>query len=372
LLGTPGHATWTRRPEADLRTFWSFDEERPLATDGWSGAAFSEVFRLERRQRLILKRTSPAVDWIVRATRDEGIREATLPSLAVAEIGALGRWVSGLFGGFLDAARGEDGSAVILQDDLDRALGGWQRTDGTVLSEAALDHLLDRIAVVHTTTWGSAVEAGWARQGLEPAWCPLPERLTLLTRRSAAGYSADDNPVGPIFQRGWDAFEHHAPRAALDLIDGLADDPSPLVAALSRLPSRGLHGDLKLANAASTGTFIDWQMMLRAPVAVDLGWFLVANSTELPLPPDATLDRYLDAVRRWSGREGGTRVDALDVVLGDWEAQVDLAMIVGLLLRGWRKGRDTDDGVVLGSGVTAADDLAWWCRRALEAAGRRL
>ena len=47
-------------------------------------------------------------------------------------------------------------------------------------------------------------------------------------------------------------------------------------------------------------------------------------------------------------------------------------MIVGLLLRGWRKGADTVAGATLGSGVTAADDLAWWCERAVEAAERRL
>ena len=47
-------------------------------------------------------------------------------------------------------------------------------------------------------------------------------------------------------------------------------------------------------------------------------------------------------------------------------------MIVGLLLRGWRKGLDAEAGAILGSGVAAADDLAWWCDRAVEAADRRL
>jgi hypothetical protein len=62
----------------------------------------------------------------------------------------------------------------------------------------------------------------------------------------------------------------------------------------------------------------------------------------------------------------------LDATLGNWETQVDLAWIVGLLLRGWRKGLDAEAGVLLGSGIAATDDLAWWCGRALEAAGRRL
>jgi hypothetical protein len=58
--------------------------------------------------------------------------------------------------------------------------------------------------------------------------------------------------------------------------------------------------------------------------------------------------------------------------LGDWDAQVDLSAIVGLLLRGWRKGLDTEAGAVLASGVSAADDLAQWSDRAVEAARRRL
>ena len=45
-------------------------------------------------------------------------------------------------------------------------------------------------------------------------------------------------------------------------------------------------------------------------------------------------------------------------------------MIVGLLLRGFRKGLDTEAGVTLASGVSARDDLAWWCERAVLASAR--
>ena len=59
-------------------------------------------------------------------------------------------------------------------------------------------------------------------------------------------------------------------------------------------------------------------------------------------------------------------------LVGDWDAQLDFTWIVGLLLRGWRKGLDAEAGVILPSRMSAADDLAWWCARADEAAGRRL
>ena len=62
----------------------------------------------------------------------------------------------------------------------------------------------------------------------------------------------------------------------------------------------------------------------------------------------------------------------LDATIGDWDAQLDLTWIVGLLLRGWRKGLDAEAGAVLASGVPATDDLAWWSARAVDAADRRL
>jgi thiamine kinase-like enzyme len=163
--------------------------------------------------------------------------------------------------------------------------------------------------------------------------------------------------------------------------------------ALERLPATGIHGDLKLANVALLDDgrvgLIDWQMMTLAPVAVELGWMLVANSASLPLEPDAVLARYRETAARTarSSLRLGSRWADVDPAgtppltlpprgpertIGDWDAQRDLTWIVGLLMRGWRKGLDAEAGGVLGSGVSAADDLAWWSMRAVEAAGRRL
>ena len=75
-----------------------------------------------------------------------------------------------------------------------------------------------------------------------------------------------------------------------------------------QLPSVGLHGDIKLANVALLPDeqvgFIDWQMTLRAPIAVELGWFLVANSGALPAEPDEVMLSYRDALEWDSGRWG--------------------------------------------------------------------
>lgn len=138
-------------------------------------------------------------------------------------------------------------------------------------------------------------------------------------------------------------------------------------------------------------------MTALAPVAVELGWLLVSNSAALPERPEAVLERYRRAVAAIAGSPVGAvapfdaslafpsaalqavlggdpepRFRSMERVLGDWDAQLDLTWIVGLLLRGWRKGLDAEAGVLLASGVSAADDLAWWCEHAVEAATRRL
>ena len=189
--------------------------------------------------------------------------------------------------------------------------------------------------------------------------------------------------------------------AARSLIDELDRDPGPLLDALEQLPRTGLHGDLKLANVAFLDdreiALIDWQMTGLAPVAVELGWMLVTNSASLPVGPEAVLERYVAALGDVAGAPIEVRppfdaelqhpVSALSAVMGDhpiptfrdtaevvgdWEAQLDLTWIIGLMLRGWRKGLDAEAGLTLGSGVRANDDLAWWCERATEAAARRL
>lgn len=279
---------------------------------------------------------------------------------------------------YLGAAADGDGIAILMPD-LSTELIAWERPGhDPVVDRDTLARVLWALARLHSLPWSEILDSTAAREGEPPPpWCPLVERLTLLTRRSAAGYAADGNPVGERFLAGWDAFDRAAPEAARDLIARLGDDPAPLVTALDALPSRGLHGDLKLANVAlfdrDAVGFIDWQMTLRAPVAIELGWLLVSNSASLPIPPDAVLADYRTALEWDSGRWGfGEARHDFTGLVGDWDAQVDLTWIVGLLLRGWRKGLDAEAGETLASGVPAADDLAWWCARAVEAAERRL
>lgn len=339
---------WVERPLVDLlaQNGLSDAAEHPFPNDGWSGATLTQLLPGAGRGRFILKRTSWAQDWIARATRDHALREGfvatgqlSLPASVVAP--------------YLGAAA--DGTAVaMLMPDLSDDLITWERDDGApTMSTATLDRVLAAIADLHS--------APVPQDGDWP-WCPLRERLLMLSPSSATHFVEDGVAAGARFLDGWAAFDDLASPGARELVARLDADPGPLLAALAAQPAGLLHGDLKVANIAplpdGRTAFIDWQMVMIAPVAVDLGWFLVSNSSALPMAPLDVMERY--------------RSVAPVVSDGDWAMTHDLAMLVGLLLRGWRKGLDARAGTRLASGIDAAEDLRWWCAAALEAAGRRL
>jgi hypothetical protein len=339
-----------KRPPIDLptgaqvldRLGLDAEAEQPFPNDGWSGAELTLIAR--GPDRFVVKRDSVARDWIARATRDGPLlREAWF---AAAGLPLPAPWSAPYLG------VGRDGDEFLLvMPDLGSTLITWEQP----LDEGLLVRVLEAIGRLHAARWPDHV-----LDTAHGAWCPLRERLLLLSRPSGQrylGWGGRAAVAGERFVAGWDAFERLAPRDARDLVRDLSSDVAPLVAALDQEPATVLHGDLKLANLgiAADGSLpaVDWQMVMVGPVALELGWFLVSNSASLPWLPTQVLDRYRQHA-------------ALD------DASADLTWIVGLLMRGWRKGLDAEAGETLASGVAAADDLAWWCSTAVEAAGRRL
>jgi Phosphotransferase enzyme family len=324
--------------------------EWPFPNDGWSGARLA--IRERGGERFVIKRDSSAWDWIARATLDG-------PLLREAWFAAHGPALPApLWAPYRGAGTDEDagpGVVALLMPDLTGVLLPWEQ----VADVATVERAMGALATLHAHDWApESLDGG--------PWCPLRERLLLLSRPAAEGYRDAGNPVGERFLTGWEAFDAAAPSATRRLIADLSDNVTPLIRALARLPSTLLHGDLKLANVGLAPdariALIDWQMVTVAPVAVELGWFLVSNAPSLPLGPEAVLERYRSALEAAGGH----------AVIDDWDTQVDLAILVGLLLRGWRKGLDAAAQARYPSGERATDDLAWWAARAAAAAGRRL
>ena len=340
-------------PLADVLRRHGLDgvSEEPFHNDGWSGASLTLLRR--GPDSFVLKRDSLARDWIAQATSDGPIlREAWFAAHGPPLPAPIRAPYLGV---------GADGSDVgILMPDLTDVLFDWDAP----ISIEILDRVIAGLATLHAYPRQEALASAAA----QAQWCPLRERVTLICRASLERAGPARDAVADRILPGWEAFDRLAPAGARDVIASLGADPAPLLRELAELPSTLIHGDLKLANVGlepdGTIDLVDWQMVSVAPVAVELGWFLVSNVASLPLPPGDVLTRYHAALR--SRGERGAEV------AGDWGAQTDCAILVGLLLRGWRKGADAEAGVVHASGVAAAVDLAWWSERAIDAAGRRL
>jgi hypothetical protein len=317
--------------------------EEPFPNDGWSGARMT-LLRRPGGGQFVLKRDSLAWNWIARSTADGPVpREAWFAArgpLLPPPVRAP----------YLGSGVDRDEYGILMPD-----MSGWLFNWEWPISVEVLDHLLSGLAAFHAHPWttSGAIDGG--------PWCPVPERITLISRAALERPGPARDAVGDRILPGWDAFDRLVPAEVRDLVRGLGESPQALEAVLERLPATLLHGDLKLANVgiAPDGSIdlVDWQMVMLGPVAIELGWFLVSNVASLPLPPDAVMERY-----RAAAGAGGS----------DWDRQVDGAILVGLLLRGWRKGADTEAGIVHASGVSAADDLAWWSGRAIQAADRLL
>jgi hypothetical protein len=313
--------------------------EEPFPNDGWSGALMTQLRR--GRDGYVLKRDSVAQDWIAQATSDG-------PVLREAWFGARGPELpSPVRAPYLGV--GQDGATFgILMPDLTGVLFDWDAP----IAVDQLERVLAGLAEMHGHPWVTSGELA-----ADAPWCPIRERIALICRSSLERPGPTRDAVADRLLPGWDAWDRLATRPARDVIASLSDDPQALIDALVSQPATLIHGDLKLANvgveADGSVVIVDWQMVMFAPIAIELGWFLVSNVASLPLPPDEVIQRYRANL-------------SLD------HDGVDAAILVGLLLRGWRKGLDAEAGIALASGVSAADDLAWWCERAVEAVDRIL
>jgi aminoglycoside phosphotransferase (APT) family kinase protein len=293
--------------------------EEPFTHTGFSGATLVRL-RGHDGAAFVLKRMSAERDWIMRATDDMHCRECAFARSGITLPATIATPIVG-------AASDGDEHALLMRDIRDDLLPAGDVRD--------VDRILERMAALHAAVLPDA----------NVPWCGLRERVTLLTPATAKIAAAYGAPVAADIQHGWTLFDRHATPRARALIDSLFDDPSPVLDALAELPSALLHGDLKFDNIGfdrdGRMLLIDWAMTLIAPPAVELGWFLAINSRRMPTPLDDVMASY-------------ARHAAIPV---EWRARHDaLTAVCGLLLRGWRKALDADEG--------HPAELRWWCERA--------
>jgi hypothetical protein len=289
----------------------------PMRHSGFSGASLVRL-RRDDGAAFVLKRSGIDRDWIMRATDDIGARE-----VAAAVYPA-----HGFRNPAVGVAQDGDGYALLMRDITGALLPQGQ------ITPPQLDRVLKAMAEFHRDRWPEP----WRYH------CGVVRRLLLLSPAGAAVAASYGAPVAADLTRGWDLFARLASARSVELIHSLFADPSPLQRALEALPSSLLHGDLKFDNIGIDDGVVwavDWAMTLVAPPAVELGWFLAINSRRLPVSLDDVMKCYAESAAV-AGRNRA-RHDALTIVCG-------------LLLRGWRKALDADEG--------QPEELRWWCERA--------
>jgi hypothetical protein len=301
-------------------------------TDGKSGVPMERV--VVDGAAYVIKRISPQIDWISRATGDWGCR-------------VLACWQNGL----LDElpAVFDHTIVAVARDPQTRTTTLVMRDAGeafvpegsTAISFDQHRRFIDHMAQLHA--------AFWDRAATLPELTPMTARYTALSpltaeTEAALGTTAE---VPAMLAGCWVDLDRAAPEAAR-VGRSLAADPWPLVAALSTTPSTFIHGDWKLGNLGSQPdgrtVLVDWQWPGTAPPCVDIAWYAAVNCDRLPESKDATITAYR------------TALEAHGVDTGPWfDRQLELCLLGGFVQMAWCKTHD-------------AEELGWWADHALSAA----
>jgi hypothetical protein len=318
------------------------------SVDSATGATLERLVlpgTLEGAVRYVVKRLQPRGDWIGRATNDERMREYRL-----ATDGIYPALPSGISTANAGAVELPNGAALIMYD----VAPALVPPGDAPISEEQLTRSLEALARLHSTFYSFPARL-MAGLGL----CTPASWLTVLAPATAEREAATTprDPVTPHILPGWDAFARLAPDAWA-VVGPLLADPMPLVRGLRACPDTLVHGDAKLGNLGFTGEqviLLDWSLTLRAPGAIDLGWYLAVNSARLPVPREAAIETYR-AARVEAGR--------LPSSGEQWERELALSLLAGTVRLGWAKalGASSDDPA---TSAREQAELAYWSSAAL-------
>ena len=232
---------------------------------------------------------------------------------------------------------------------------GWEP-----LSERELWVFLDGLAALHAAYWEDPSLLD-PRLGL----CELPWLYASFSPATVQREAGSPHMLVAMLRAGWEQLERVAAPDLVRLVRGLQADSRPLCDALRRYPWTLVHGDPNCKNfgielAPAPRIFLlDWQLVTRAPPAVDLAYFLSLFSAVIPASHEEAIERYRD---RLAARLG----DRFDERW--WRPQLDLALLGHFLRFGAlllvRMTQHHDPAVR----EHYRTELAWWSERALAGA----
>jgi hypothetical protein len=321
--------------------------------DSGSGSGFLAIETNEGHgPRFVVKLSSPARDWIVRATGDTHGRE-----VLVWETGLLDRLPPEVAHPVVGCARDDTGWAILMRDVSDLLIpgGDW---DGPI---RPADHALylDGQAALHATFWCDP-------DLVDPSAGLCSPRSHYTTFSPVIGLREGDHSQELVrkIREGWAVLLTRVEPELADLLVALAKDPAPLCAALARYPQTLVHGDPRPANLGLLRRpprrviLLDWHFAGPSAPAVDLAWYLSTVSHRLPVSRETTIAWYRHRLARRLGR----RFDD-----GWWQPQLELSLLGQSVRGGWMYWLEPPADASPTVHAWRRDEFAWWSRRAMAA-----
>jgi hypothetical protein len=307
------------------------------SSDARSGATFEKLI-IEGRP-CFLKVISAEDDWIMRVTGN------TQWEFQVWQAGLYHRVPAiidhAMIGMALEDSGGMPRMAMLMHD----------RSADLVPPGDSLIPVAQHAVFIRHLAMMHAVNMGW-RDDL--GLYPLARRpLFFAPATIAPELARDDVPLTlQVAKRGWTLLAERDP-ALFELVTAVHQDPTTLAGLLAETPQTFIAGDWKLGNLGSRPTgetvLLDWAYPGEAPPAWELAWYLALNRSRIPESKSDTIARYRQAQ------------EAAGVSAGAWwDRQLDLCLLAMAATMGWEKA------------VGDVDELAWWSKRAQEAARRWL
>lgn len=319
-----------------------------------SGSGFLAVETNNGRgPRFVVKLSSPACDWIVRATDDSRGRE-----VLVWDSGLLDRLPPEITHPVIACARDAEGWAILMHDVSDELL--QDPLGATPIPEADHRRYLDALAALHAAFWEHPSLA-------EPSlgYCSPWHRYTVFSPATGEREAQHPNEVLRWIREGWAALWSEIEPDVAALLRGLLADPTPLCAAMARFPQALLHGDPRTANLGIDPgppprvVLLDWHLVGPGVPGVDLAWYLTRAGPRVPMSNETSVAYY----RAGLARRLGSRFDEQW-----WRPQMDLSLLGELVRRGWIYGEDIARHPSASVRARARASLAWWSERAREGA----
>jgi len=274
----------------------------------------------------VVKRMSPAWDWLMRVTGDRG------------RVGVL--WRSGVMHAVppvIDHAVVDtrfDGEAweVVMRDVSDTLVG-----PETTIDRRAARRVLHAAAALHDRFRSVRLD------GL----CSLEDRYRLFAPRTIRELGIT-HPRARLAAAAWGPFADLAPVDVAGPVLQILDKPALLARQLARCPDQTLvHGDLKLQNLGFAGrrlVVLDWGTLTGiAPPAVDFAWFLGQNAGRIAAPREAIIDDFRATM--------GERHD---------ERALRLSLLGSVVHFGWKLARAVVEASGSEASRRARADLLWW------------